>query len=1151
MKKSIYDFTSVKRLCVGMSLCCMVSGVHAAPTSSAFSQRFDVEFSLNNTTLKSVVNSLRKQTDVVFSYDTSIESLRVNSVSVKAENEEIEEILNQAFRGTDIKYKIEDRIVMLYAGDKGAMAKANTAQQNTKKVSGIVKDDAGIPIIGANVIVKGTTNGMITGLDGDFQMEVPQNAILEVSYIGYITQEISVSGKNALTVTLHEDTQKLDEVVVIGYGDTRKKDLSMAVSSVNLDQEMKGRPLGLEGMLQGQLPGVTISSNGGDPMSKPTITIRGQGSRSKGADAGQGIGSGDQVLYIVDGVPGAPFNTEDVESISVLKDAASAAIYGAHVGSGGVIVVTTKQAQSGKVKVDANAYYGIQTATNLPKMTTAEEYVKIRTDAAKASGSAIPSGLDPNLYPYGQVTRTDWLDEIFRTAGIQHYAASITGGSENLKAFASVAYDKRDGVLINTYKENLSARVNVDFKINKWINFTQRVNFEHSNGQGDLNTSTHTGVIAQAMCMPRSATVYEYDQKGNAVMGQNGQPAYGGTVPIWAKDLGVAGTFGEVQNPVATLNRLRQYRPDQRIFSTSTLTLKPFAGMTIKSDFSANARNNQYKAFSMKIPEIGKPNDQNNLVIQDLMEKSWLWETTATYSREFNEKHLLSVMAGYTMGYDNYRINSTQVFDFAYEDDWAQHFVNGNNWSKTKPSDLFTEESKVSAFGRASYSFDNRYFVTGSIRYDATSKLFKRSQAFPAVSGAWKLSSEPFFKDAVPAISLFKLRASWGQIGNIASVGRYAYDIKFSESPWFTFLGNQGQTPIKGVSLQTFQNLNLVWETSQQTDLGFDLNLFNDKLSLTVDYFLKDTKDLIEEMTVPSVAGIEQAPLGNVGKVRNSGWEIGVNWKDQVGKVTYSLGANFTTLKNEVLSLGNREYMQHDDEIRSLKPLRSAVGESWYSFYVIETDGLFRSDAEVAAYKDKEGNLIQPNAKAGDIKFIDANGDGKISDDDRVFKGSYAPKCTYALNGSLAWNGFDVSFMFQGVAGNKIFNGTKAMMYPTDQGFNLSTDLLDSYTYNASSDIPRLSMDDKNQNYSRRSDFYLEDGSYLRLKNFTIGYTLPKAFMSSLGCTGTNIRFYASGENLFTVTGYDGMDPEVGRMGLDGGKYPVARVFSFGLNVNF
>ncbi|MGL5938390.1 MAG: SusC/RagA family TonB-linked outer membrane protein [Phocaeicola sp.] len=1021
----------------------------------------------------------------------------------------------------------------------GMTKEVGSIEQNRESIKGVVVDSKGESIIGANIVIKGSAIGVITGFDGDFEIEAPRNTILEVSYIGYITQEISVKDKKPLLIQLKEDTQLMEEVVVVGYGDSRKKDLSMAVASTKLDATAKGRPGGVEGMLQGKMAGVTISSNGGDPMSSPTITIRGQGSRSE-----------DRVLYIVDGIPGAPFNAEDVESITVLKDAASAAIYGAHVGSGGVIVVTTKQAQSGKPRVEANLFFGIQSAAKLPSTTTAEEYVRLRTDAANASGVSVPAGLDPSIYAYGQSTRTNWIDEIFRTAAIQHYAASITGGSEYMKAFASISYDKKEGILLNTYKEKIGARVNVDFKINDKISFTQRINFEYDNGQGNLNTNSHTGVIAQAMFMPRSATVHEYDQQGNAVLAANGSHAYGGTVPQWASNLGVAGTFGEVQNPVAMLERLRQYQPDQRLFSTSTLTIKPIRGLTIKSDFSASTRNAQYQAFNMKVPEIGKPNDQNNKEISNTAEKSWLWETTASYSTQLNEKHLLSLMAGYTMGYDNYRYNYTQLFDFPYEDDWSQDFSNGTNWVKEKPSELFTEESKISTFGRLSYSYDDRYFFTGSLRYDATSKLYKRSDIFPALSGAWKISSEPFFQKLLPVVSLLKVRASWGQIGNIASVGRYAYNVKLTTSPYFTYFGNIGQNAVQGVGLATYQNKNLVWETSEQTDLGFDLNLFKDKLSIAVDYYVKDTKDLIEEMTVPSVAGIENAPLGNVGKVRNSGWEFGIDWSDQTKTVSYSIGANLSTLKNEVLSLGKRHYMAHTTDIRSMRPLQSAVGESWYSFYLIESDGLFRSEEEIAAH-NKEGKLIQPNAKPGDLKFIDANNDGIINDNDRVYMGSYAPKYTFALNGSLSWKNFDFSVMFQGVAGNKIFNGTKVMTYPTDQGFNLSTDLLDSYSYNPASNIPRLTMSDENKNYSTVSNFFLEDGSYLRLKNLTIGYTFPQAWMNKLGCTGSNLRFYASGENLFTLTKYSGMDPEVGRNGLDGGKYPISRVFNFGLNLNF
>ncbi|BEG99239.1 SusC/RagA family TonB-linked outer membrane protein [Bacteroides sedimenti] len=1021
-------------------------------------------------------------------------------------------------------------------------------RKSEKRVSGKVKDNTGAGIPGVNISVKGTKTGTVTDLDGNYSIVVPEeNSVLVFTYIGFLPSEFKASDSQLREVILKENSKTLDEVVVIGYGDTRKKDLSMAVGSVEFKQSLKSRPLGFAGMLQGQLPGVTISNNGGDPMSAPTLTIRGQGSRS-----------GDQVLYIVDGVPGAPFNTEDVESISVLKDAASAAIYGAHVGSGGVIVVTTKKAKSGKAQVSANVSYGIANATNLPEMTNAAEYCKIMKDAYAAAGRAIPGNVDSSRYPFAEVTRTNWIDEIFRSAMLQHYAVSITGGSDAMKAFASVSYDKDQGVLLNTFKETMGAKFNLDFTINKYVTLSERVGYTFNNGQGGVNTSTHTGVIAQAMFMPASATVYEYDKNGNPVYDLYGNQAFGGTTPTWAS--AYAGGFGEVRNPVAMLKRLTQYRPSHKLMSTTSLNIKPFSGLTVKSDFTAGFESDRYEDFTKKITEIGKPFDENNRSISSSMANEWLWETTATYSSEIAENHLLTAMAGYTMGYNNYRGNGVTVYGFPNESSWAQNLVNGTDWSKDKPTESFWEESQVSGFGRVSYSFADRYFLTGSLRYDATSKLLKgnRGQAFPAVSAGWKISSEPFFASLRDKISLLKIRGSWGQIGNITSVGHYAGNIKLQESPWFTYFGKDGSNAIKGLSLTTFLNPNLKWETSEQLDFGFDLNLLNDRLSFTADWFRKDTKDLIEQLTVPSVAGIEVAPLGNVGKVRNSGLEFAVNYNDKVGEVHYNIGANFTTLKNEVLNLGDESYIQHTDEVRAFMPLRSAVGESWYSYYVIPTDGLFRSQAEVDDYNQKHGYKnsngvwipAQPNAKPGDIRFVDSDGNGIINEGDRVFKGSYAPKYTFALNGGLEWNGFDFSFQLQGVSGNKIFNGTKAMTYPTETGWNLSKDLLNSFTYNPSSNIPRLNVSDQNANLTTTSDFFLEKGDYLRIKNVTVGYTLPKNWMKKLG-GNTSVRIYATGENLYTFTGYDGIDPEVGRMGLDGGRYPVSRMFNFGLNVNF
>lgn len=1047
-------------------------------------------------------------------------------------------------------YNINGNNVIVAMGNNIESAlelKVGVVRQDLKTVKGSVRDASGHSIPGVAIVIKGTNKGTMSDMEGNFILtDVPEDAILEFSFMGMKSLEVSVRGKTSYNIVLQEEMLGLDEVVVIGYGNTRKKDLSTAVASLDFTKEMKSRALGFEGMLQGQIAGVTIANVGGDPLSKPSITIRGQGSRM-----------GDQVLYIVDGVPGAPFNTEDIESISVLKDAASAAIYGAHVGSGGVIVVTTKKAKAGDTKISANVTTGFANAVNIPRMTNAAEYADIITAANFAAGKSLPGYIDPNKYIYARTTRTDWMDEIFRTGTYKRAAFSITGGTEKMRSLASVSFDKKEGVLLNTNNKNLGAKVNLDYELNKYITFSERLGYSYSNGQGGLNTQSHTGVIAQAMQMPASASIYEYTQNGAPVYDVNGNQAYGGTTPQWASQY--AGSFGEVQNPVATLNRLTQNRPSHQLMSTSTITIKPINSLTIASNFTVGINADRYEDFTKRVTEIGNPKDENSRNIFSSLSNNWLWESIATYTARISNNHQLSLMGGYTMGYDNHRGNSTTVYDFSREDSWAQIFVNGSNWSKVKPTEVFWEQSKVSSFGRASYSYDDRYFFTGSLRYDGTSRLSKenRSQVFPAVSAGWKLSSEPFFKSMGESISLLKFRGSWGRIGNISSVGYYANNIKFSESPWFTYFGDQAQTPVKGISLNTFLNPNLRWETTEQIDLGFDLNLFDDRFTFVMDWFRKDTKDLIEDLIISPTAGIEVAPKGNVGKVRNSGLEFAASYRDKIGNVTFNIGSNFATLKNKVLDLGEVDYLSHRDDIRGFRPLRSAVGESWYSYFLIPTNGLFRTQAEVDTYNAENGREVggnwigaQMNAEPGDIRFKDVDGNGIINESDRIFMDSYAPKYTYAINLGAEWKGFDFSIQFQGVGGNKIFNGTKAMTYVTETGWNLSKDLLNSFTFNENSNIPRVIVNDPNGNFTTLSDFFLENGSYLRLKNLTVGYTIDPNLLNKF-VKNTSMRLYASGENLFTSTKYSGIDPEVGNMGLDGARYPVSRVINLGLNLNF
>lgn len=1026
-----------------------------------------------------------------------------------------------------------------------AMLTGVVAQNKNIQVTGtVIEKSTQEPIIGATAQVVNTTVGSVTDLDGRFSLSAPLGAKIKVTFIGFTPYEFTVTESSQnIRIELSEDTQLLDEVVVIGYGSARKQDLSTSVSSINLGEASKSGPSSLSSMLQGRLPGVTIQNDGGDPLAGSALNIRGKGSRG-----------GDEVLYVVDGVPGAPFNIEDVENITVLKDAASAAIYGASVGSGGVIVVTTKKAQQGAVKVDFNISNSIKNASNLPKVTNAEEYQRVWAKAAETDGFALPAVADASIFPYGTTTRTNWLDEIFRTGLLQHYAVTLSGGTEKVKALASFSMDHDKGILLNTFRKDLSGRVNVDFNINKWLNFNQNLTVTYSNGQGNVNTTSHEGVIMGAVFYPTSATVYEYDSNGNQLFTENGKPRFGGTIPEYLT--GSISGYGEIRNPVATLSRLRQYRPSSTIFSTSALTIMPITGLNIKTALSLGLNQSRYENFEAKVPEYGLKRDVNERYISNSLNRNWLWENTATYSTLLKDKHHFSLMGGFTMSYNNFRFNDNLAKGFVNEDFYLTIFPNATSYN-FPPGEAIVEESMVSMFGRVSYSYADRYFLTSSLRNDMSSKLYKgnRSGIFPAFSGSWKISSEQFMEDYKDVINLLKLRGSWGQVGNVKIVPNYSYNVSMATARESVY----GNPPVlvTGKYQSTISNPNIKWETTESWGIGLDLGLLN-SLTLSVDYYNKTTKDLIEKLPITSTMGVEEEPYGNVGKVLNKGWEFTLNYDKKFGDWRINAFGNLSTLKSEVLDLGTRDFIVDDWVIDGMLPVRSAVGQPWQSFYLIQTDGLFRSQAEIDAYtytnpETGESTLIQPYAKPGDLKFVDLNNDGVINDDDKTYMGSYLPTLTYSFGGQMGYKGLDLSVMFQGIHGNKIFNGFKKMgLVGRQSGNNMLASVLDSYNFNPNSDIPRLSIkEDVNGNFGTASDFFLEDGSYLRLKNVTLGYRLSKETMSKLHLPNSSIRLYMSGENLLTFTKYSGIDPEVGGIGIDGGRYPISRTFTFGINLNF
>lgn len=1016
-------------------------------------------------------------------------------------------------------------------------AQDKKAQQN---ISGTIIDNKGEAVIGASVMVKGTDKGTITDLDGKYKLDVPSNAVLKVSYIGFESKDVTVKG-SVVNVQLSESSKALEEVVVIGYGTSKKEDLSAAVSVVKDMDKLKDLAVtSTASMLQGRVAGVTISNQGGDPSAGPLVTIRGTGS------------SLESVLYVVDGVPyppsqttnsgsKLPVNTEDIESITVLKDAASAAIYGASAGSAGVILITTRQAKEGKTAVEYSGYYGVKSAWNLPESLTAEQQGLISNRAYANAGLPGLAAWNQSLNPSGFVTRTDWMKAIFRTAPTQRHTITLSGGTKSFSSLFQIKYEDDQGTLINTYNKNISARYNATYTVNKYLKFREDLFWNNNQYRNANTTDSYQGPILSAMEMPRNATVYA----PNGTFGGVADPAS----PY-------VGMYGDVINPVATLLRNQSYMSHSDINATSELYVSNLIkGLEFVSRFSYRSQNDFTKNFNPMRLEPGKISGQNSLGYGSSISSVFLWENTLNYNRIFG-KHNVGLMLSTTSTDERTRGLSASATALTSEADWAQFFFTAKHFD-INPSDWQTEDRNLSYVGRLSYSYSNRYFLTASYREDIAGRLTigHRAAYFPGVTGAWKISAEPWFKSSL--INLLKVRGSWGEIGNMLSVTKnYGYPVltgtnALQGTDVNVQIGN-GAPISNALYVQSAFNSQLTWERSRQTDIGLDLNMFDNRLNIVADYFWKNTFSQIklQDTNWPNSMGA-LPPLINQGNIANSGFEFSASWSQKIGEVQLDLGGNFATLKNEVKyisadPLAVTQFPELNYRTGTLMPFQSIVGQPYYAYWLIKTDGIFQNQAQIDAYT-YNGAKIQPNAKPGDLKYVDANNDGVIDTKDRQYMGSFNPTLTYGFTLGLKWKNWDASLFFQGVGGVKIFNAWKSTtLNAAQQDYNRWNKILDAWTpENPNSTIPRATVDDSNHNFSTNSDYFLESGDYLRLKNLMIGYTFAKPI---LGCKA---RIYFSGDNLLTFTKYSGLDPEVGNHGLDAGTYPVSRVLSLGAKISF
>lgn len=1006
------------------------------------------------------------------------------------------------------------------------LASANDVVQENfqqRMIKGVVLDEAGIPIIGANIVQRGTSNGTITDFEGNFELNIQGVEELQISYIGYLSQTVKVKGKDNVRIILKEDSKTLEEVVVVGFGTAKKQDLTSAITSVKGESLNKYKAGNVTNALQGQVAGVSVTTSSGVPGSEPKVVIRGISTFSDNSP-----------LYVVNGVPMGTsinyLNPSDIESMEVLKDASASAIYGTRA-SNGVILVTTKKGKEGKVRFNLDSSFGLQTIQN-PGMADAYEYAKVMNQIAINDGKEDLPFADMS----GIAANTNWWNEVMNTvAPMQKYDLSFSGGNDKIVYASSIGYFNQKSQLDKGYWEKLSARFDMDYKFNKYISFGQEINLNY------INKEATPDVISNMLKMDPTTPVMipEEDRINDGVTDR--------TDPLsWYH----RSIHNQAWNPVGAVARANSKEHKYKFISNSNLIVKPIKGLELRSQLGFNFEFQEKDSFSPIYFIDNLERNQKSSISRDHNNTlNWAWNNTITYNTSIN-KNNITLMAGSTMEEYNYRSLYAKREDVPGSAESLQQIdaatgnmdMNGN----------LVSSSLMSYFARINYNFANKYYLTATGRYDGSSKFTKNNRwaFFPSVSAAWRVSEEAFMKSQ-NVISNLKLRIGWGQIGN-QNIDNGAYLNLLT--PTYYPIGAD-QTLNLAYLPSSVSNPDVKWETVEDLNFGLDFGFFDNKLSVTAEYYVRTTHDMLMQAKNPIYAGYPTTDgkiWSNVGSIRVNGWEVSADYRDNINDIQYNIGFTASGAKNKALVLANGEalYDGKKDGVNFITKTVEGGAISEYYGYICE--GIFQSQSEIDNYTF-EGKLIQDKAVPGDFKFKDLNNDGVINDDDKTNIGNPYPKVNLGLNGGFNYRNFDVSVSFYSSLGGKNFNYSK---YITDTGFNsfnVASGTFDNSWRedNTNATQPRLSSVDMNGNYSKASTYYVENSSFLRCKDLQIGYTF-----SNLHRVGINqLRIYASVQNLFVITGYSGQDPEVGggtlSYGIDTGLYPIPRTYLLGLNVSF
>lgn len=1083
--------------------------VFCSYAGNAHSQNAKVSIRMNNVKLDKILNEIENQTDYLFIYNNQVDINKITSVKVK--NEAVAQVLDRILSGTGINYELEGTHIILTT----EAIKDLHAQQQAKTVTGTVTDVSGEPIIGANIRIKGTTTGTITDIDGNFSIKAEPQSVIEVSYIGYLTQETVINNQKSIRFLLKEDTKTLDEVVVIGYGVQKKADLTGSVANINTEKLNTQSNANIGQALQGKIAGVDIVSQGGAPGSGTRIMVRGIGTLNNASP-----------LYIVDGMYMNSIdhiNPNDIASIDVLKDASSAAIYGSRAANG-VIIVTTKEGSNteGKPIIDLSVNLGISTASKFLDMLDAKGWAEVTTIARQAIGKpALDMATDLANKP-----DNDWQDIMFRPALMQNYNLSVKGGGKYSTYYTGLGYFNQDGIVKGTNYQRYNIQSKNDYKRGIFSAGTNLIiSFSHDKPLHQELRGGMIGTILQSV-----PTLEKYDD---------------------TREGGYGGTYGDVVNiphPLAIIddNIMDRYNENVKIFANLYAQIELFKGLKYKLNLTPDFSFERYKNYLNKYDFGLATNSITQLTERQRRRRNILVENLLTFDRTFGE-HKISALAGYT--YQDSRFRHIQ----AYGEGLPQGLEEIDAATTNRSNEANSWRSVLtSILGRVFYSYQNKYLFTATIRRDGSSKFGKNNRYgyFPSFSLGWNVAEEKFMEN-VHWLDQLKLRGGYGVLGN-QEIDNYQYSSTITTGINYPD-GNGGL--LQGAFPKNFANPDIKWEETAMTNVGIDFMAFNNRLSLTADYYVKNTKDILLTVPIPISSGGANDPIRNAGKIRNNGFEFNLGWMDQPNPdISYGINLIGSFNKNKVIAMGSESgSIKGGSTNQNITTSETKAGYPIGGYWLISTAGYFNSQEEVDAYA-KDGKKIQPAAEPGDIKFVDANNDGVINDDDRVFQGSPFPDFTFALNGNMRYKNFDLSIGLQGVLGNKIYNATRQTLEDVTKGSNFLASCLDYWTpENKNASHPRLTWDDPNRNTRAESDRYLENGSYLRLRSVQLGYTFPQTWFKG---AIQHARVYINAENLFTITSYSGYSPDVNAdnanyRGFDNFIYPTNRTFMLGLNVTF